>query len=179
MAEYICEKILPADAYNTQLEYLQERTKPSALPARKWWLRLQTLNRYLPMMMKTVAALRIETENPNANINNLRRDGSLTTAQLRRVIRQKMPQVWKDKVVEYDTTGALKKGTDVNELIEYLTTLETAEQQQRTRNSRRMAGNRRTPERPARHYNQGRRQQFLLFAKLLQPVQNKTNPLNF
>ena len=66
---------------------------------------------------------------------------------------------WKIKIEEHDVTGELKRTTDMKVLVEYLTTLESTEQNYRTRNARRMAGNRRVPERAGRQYNQERRQQ--------------------
>ena len=65
-----------------------------------------------------------------------------------------MPDTRKERVTVCDTTGVLKQAADVNKLVEYSTTLEAAEQQQRNINARQMTGNRRIPERPARHYNQ-------------------------
>ena len=54
MSRCIATKILPDDAYNLQVTYMQERAKPSSLKVRDWWARIKTINRYLPYFFDSV-----------------------------------------------------------------------------------------------------------------------------
>jgi hypothetical protein len=142
VAQFITTKILPEDAYNSQLTYMRERSKPMGLTVRDWWLRMQTINRYLPYFFGSMDALKAEL--PSANFSHWWRDGGLSKADQRRIVITKIPMEWESQLRLNDSTHTLRIEKSIDALVDYLTTIENVEkltlQRQRART---MAHNRR------------------------------------
>ena len=82
VAMFICQKVLPQDAYNRQVSYMAERSKPMSLTAQEWWDLFQTVNRYLPFMIPNTTKLKEEVQ--GVTFPDWWVKGSLTEAAQRR-----------------------------------------------------------------------------------------------
>ena len=147
VAEFICTRVLPEDAYNRQVTYMQERVKPMALTAKQWWLRMQTMNRYLPYFIINMEALK--RENPTADFKSWWTSGGLSEAELKRTIIIKVPGDWQDKLRINDVGHDYRDKKSINDLIDYYTTLESLERGKRER-ARRTPRGRSAPTRSGR-----------------------------
>jgi len=126
MSEYIMTKILTEDAYDKQKNYLQERIKPLGFTAKQWWLRIQTLNRWLIYFFKELDDLKDEVS--GADWKDWWTKGSIPTAEIRRIITTKAPQSWQ-KALKLHTVDQRK--LPIETIIVYYTKLEAFEMQGR------------------------------------------------
>jgi len=129
VSRFICSKVLPEDAYNRQVMYMQERVKPMALTAKEWWLRMQTLNRYLPYFFPSLEALKREL--PDSTFPDWWIKGGLNEAELKRIIIVKVPSTWQNQLRRNDVGHDYRDTKSTNDLIDYFTTLEALEQNNR------------------------------------------------
>lgn len=125
---YICTKVLPEDAYDHQVSYMQARSKPKPLKAKEWWRRMQSLNRYLCYFFPTMNALKKEF--PGSMFTDWWKIGSMTDPQLHRIVLNNVPRPWHD---EYLKQNHINQTTD--ELIGWFSRLESLEEQQQFRAS--------------------------------------------
>ena len=151
VAEFITTKVLPEDSYNKQITYMRERRKPMALTSNEWWLRIQTLDRYLPYFIGTLAKLK--NEFPSATFTEWWKSGSLTQAEYKRVVTTRVPSEWQEKLAVVDVGHTFRDNRSINDLIDYFTTLESLEQRRR-QPARRIGG----PRSGQRISNRGRQQ---------------------
>jgi hypothetical protein len=130
MATYITTKVLPDDAYDLEVTYLQERMKPMKLEAKQWYLRMQTLNRYLPYFIPTISKLK-EIHDSNATFKDFWKAGMLSDANIKKVIKNKAPVTWL-RQLKLNTIGPnqLTRLTSAD-IVGYYETLENLEQRKR------------------------------------------------
>ena len=148
VSKFIVTKILPEDAYNVQVTYMLERAKPAQLSAKEWWLRMQTMNRYLPYFFKDLENLKKQF--PNMTFKDWwKTGGPMSNAELRRIVTSKAPEKWRDRLRESDLGHEYRDNKDTSELVDYFTTLEALEQKRAKNTPRGRTGQ-------ARYYNNGR-----------------------
>lgn len=131
VSEYITTKVLSDDAYNLEVGYLQERTKPMALLVKPWWLRMQTLNRRLPFYIRSMAMLKRYF--PDADFKKWWTAGSLADPELKRIVTCKVPGSWQKDLKHQDLGHTFRDTKTTDDLIEHFTVLETLEREQRNR----------------------------------------------
>ena len=125
VAKFITTKVLPEDAYNRQIIYMQERRKPYKLSVRAWWLRMQTMDRYLPYFIpdkETLKRLR-----PKADFSKWWVEGSLSEEDKKRIILTKVPREWQDELKRVDVGHNLRNTHSIEELVDYFTSVEQLE----------------------------------------------------
>ncbi len=127
VSKFICTKILPDDAYKIQVRHMQERKKPAstALTSVQWWSRIQTINRYLVFFFPSLEAL--QEHFPAADFRAWWKSGPLSTAELRRIITNRVPDKWQDQVQKVDMGHEYRERRPIEDLINYCTTLESME----------------------------------------------------
>ncbi|KAG7357555.1 reverse transcriptase RNA-dependent DNA polymerase [Nitzschia inconspicua] len=129
VATYITTKILPDDAYDIQVTYLQERMKPKKLDVKQWYLRMQTLNRYLPYFIPSID--KVKEINPSATFKEWWKDGMLSETNIKKTIKNKAPDSWQ-RQLKLNTIGPAQiTKLTTNDLVGYYETLETLERRQR------------------------------------------------
>ena len=138
VSKFICSKILPDDAYNRQVTYMQERTKPMALTAKDWWLRMQTLNRYLPYFIPSREALKREF--PTSDFTDWWKQGGIDNTSMKRIVMNKVPINWQNRLREHDIGHEYRNTKTTSDLIDYFTFLETLEKTRSTTLRRTSAG---------------------------------------
>ncbi|KAG7369831.1 hypothetical protein IV203_027577 [Nitzschia inconspicua] len=128
VATYITTKILPDDAYDIQVTYLQERMKPKKLDVKQWYLRMQTLNRYLPYFIPSID--KVKEINPSATFKEWWKDGMLSETNIKKTIKNKAPDSWQ-RQLKLNTIGPAQiTKLTTNDLVGYYETLETLERRQ-------------------------------------------------
>ncbi|CAB9530515.1 unknown protein (Partial), partial [Seminavis robusta] len=90
MAKFMCTVVLKDDAYNEQTNYMRERIKPMGLTTKQWWLRLQTMNRYLKFFIKDMNALKRHCGG-GVNFKDWWNEGGLSDTELRRIVTTRVP----------------------------------------------------------------------------------------
>ena len=139
VATYICTKVLPDDAYDRQVSHMTERMKPKGLTAKDWWLRMQTMNRYLPYFFPSMDKLKEEV--PNATFPDWWIEGNLSGATLKRIVMHKIPRTWQNSLKLNDIGHEYRDKKSTNDLIDYFTTLEDLEKSHQARITPRGRGN--------------------------------------
>ena len=112
VSEFVCTKVLPKDAYNTQVNYLMERSKPMKLTVEQWWARYQTLNNRLPYMIPTMDRLKAEV--PNADFKAWWIEGALNDAVCKRAVLNKIPSSW-NKLLKKVDIGSVQRETQTTQ----------------------------------------------------------------
>jgi len=138
VAKYITTKILPEDAYNRQVTYMQERRKPYDLSVKDWWLRMQTIDRYLPYFMPSKEALQLWV--PSADFKDWWNKGSLADQEKKRIVMTKVPPTWQEELRRVDVAHSIRNTKSTEELVDYFTTLEGLERNRRQPARRTSAG---------------------------------------
>ena len=138
VAKYITTKILPEDAYNRQVTYMQERKKPQSLQVKDWWLRMQTMDRYLPYFMPDKETLQLWV--PNADFTMWWKKGSLAEQEKKRIVMTKVPMPWQEELRRVDVAHSIRNTKSTEELVDYFTTLEALERNRRQPARRTTAG---------------------------------------
>ena len=126
VSQFICFKILPADAYDLQVTYMQESVKPRTLSAKEWWLRMQTLNRYLPYFFPSMESLKVHF--PTSTFREWWTEGGMSSAMLKRIVMHKIPTRWQAMIKMHDIGHEYRNTKPTDGLIDYFTTLEQMEQ---------------------------------------------------
>jgi hypothetical protein len=125
VAQYITEKVLPDDAHEKQVTYMNERKKPRGLEAKQWYLRLQTLNRYLPYFLGSMTA--VKALDDTATFPKWWIVGGLSPFDLKKIVKNNAPDSWQ-RQLKLNTVGStnMTKLTAAD-IIGYYGTLETFE----------------------------------------------------
>ena len=131
VAKYINTKVLPADAYNQQHNYLTERTKPMKLDAEQWYARYQTINNRLPYFIQSMEQLK--TEFPTADFTRWWVDGSLSEAAMKRAILNKIPNEWNKLLRRNDIANQQRDTQPLQKLMEWFAGIELDEATDRER----------------------------------------------
>ena len=131
VAEFICTKVLPDHAYDTQMDYMKERGKPMKLGVEEWWLRFQTLNRYLPYFIPLMAALKREYD--DATFSDWWRLGSMRKMEAKRAILNKAPKSWRQQLKRNDVGHDFRDNKTTTQLVNYFNVLEGEEKEQSKR----------------------------------------------
>lgn len=124
-AKYICEKVLPDDAYMEQTRYMQERNLPRGMSVATWWDRFQTLNRYILYAVKDISELKEIM--PDATWPDWWAKGGITPAEQRRILTTKVPGRWQDELRRIDVGHSYRNKKTLTELVNYFKGLETLE----------------------------------------------------
>jgi hypothetical protein len=90
---FITKKVLRQDdAYARQRQYMMERRMPFGMEVNDWWLRMQTMNRYLPYFIPTMEKLK--KWYPSADFSKWWVDGGLSQQELKSIVTQRVPNTW-------------------------------------------------------------------------------------
>jgi hypothetical protein len=125
VSKYICTKVLPPNAYDEQVLYLRERSKPMSLSATEWNDRLETLSRYLPYFFESVDSLKVEY--PSATFTDWWKLGTLSEAERRRIILHKAPTPWFNKLDDVDVGHQIMHEDKPDRIVNYFSRLEARE----------------------------------------------------
>lgn len=175
VSTYIVTKVLAQDdPYNRQRTYMMERTMPKGMTVRGWWLRKQTLNRYLVYFFKTLAEMKRWF--PTADFPKWWKVGGLSNQELRAIVVNRIPRRFKEILQQTDIGRKHQMESETEDLVDYFATLQRQEQNIVSRRpgrgnqfhyQRRPVSQNRRPvspvarsvnpyfNRPARHYYQG------------------------
>jgi len=135
VATFICTKVVrKEDAYNRQRQYMLQRMKPIGQPVDRWWLRMQTLNRYLPYLIPNMEILKKWC--PNTDFSKWWIDGSLSEQELKTIVTTRVPDSWTEKLREVDVGRKIRDNSTTNDLVDYFETLQQLEQKK----TRKIAG---------------------------------------
>ena len=130
MGKYITEKVLPDDAYEAQITYLNERAKPRKLTSRQWYLRMQTISRYLPYFIPNIE--KVKLIKASATFPDWWKEGGLSEFTMRQIVKTKAPESWV-RQLKLNTVGSTAMAKySAADIIGYYETLETFERQART-----------------------------------------------
>jgi hypothetical protein len=88
VSQYITTKVLSEDAYTRQVTYMQERKKPFNMGVKEWWLRMQTMDRYLKYFFPNFSSLKRWF--PSTDFNGWWNEGGLTEQEKKRIVVTKM-----------------------------------------------------------------------------------------
>ena len=134
VAQFICTVVLSDDAYNWQVQYMLDFTKPLSLTSMQWWLRIETLNHYLRYFFKSLNAYKLEF--PKGDFTQWWTQGGLSNADLKRIVMTKIPMSWQMELRKQDLGHSFRDTKTTEDLIDYFTTLENLEQIGRQRGLR-------------------------------------------
>jgi hypothetical protein len=109
--------------YQTQVDYMMKRPKPSTLKFREWVKRLKTLNRMLPYMLDRPTLERVTSGRLKA-YKDVWHEGAFSQAQLIHIILTHSPKGW---VREFESAGLSEAKVDLEELEEYMEGAESRE----------------------------------------------------
>jgi hypothetical protein len=143
VSQFITTKLLPADAYNIQLQYLMERRKPLEMTMQDWWLRFQTLNRLMRYFFKDQAEF--QRHYLDKNFSDWWFTGGLGKMEIQRVIINKAPNIYHNRLEEVDVDYKFQQTAEPQDLIDYFIRLEHLEERRR-QPARRMTRNTRIPQ---------------------------------
>jgi hypothetical protein len=122
VAKYICTKVLPPNAYDEQVLYLRERSKPMSLSATEWNDCLETLSRYLPYFFESVDDLKVEYS--TATFADWWKIGTLGEAERRRILLHKAPTPWFNKLDDVDVGHQIMHADTPDHIVNYFSRLE-------------------------------------------------------
>lgn len=126
VSTFITKKVLRQDdAYARQRQYMMERRMPHGMEVKEWWLRMQTMNRYLPYFMPSMDKLKKWF--PNADFTNWWVDGGLSQQELKSIVTQRVPSNWAREFERVDVGHNLRDEKTTDELIDYFATLQRQE----------------------------------------------------
>ena len=123
--QYIYTVEMPNDAYNRQVQYMLERFKPLSLTSKQWWLRIETLNRYLQYFFKSLNAYKLECS--KGDFTQWWMQGGLSNADLKLIVMTKIPMSWQMELRKQDLGHSFCDTKTTDDLIDYFTTLENLE----------------------------------------------------
>jgi hypothetical protein len=99
------------------------------LEVKQWYLRMQTLNRYLPYFIPSVS--KVKEVNPTATFKDWWKDGMLSEASIKKIVKKKALDSWQ-RQLKLNTIGpAQMTKLTTNDLVGYYETLETLEKKKR------------------------------------------------
>ena len=131
VSKFIATKVLPDDAYNEQLTYMQERAKPNSLKVKEWWTRIKTINRYLPYFFGTQQ--KMQTFFPNTDFRDWWVVGSLSEPELKRLVTNKIPDKWQRDFRKQDIGHRVRDSSETEDLVNHYHVLQTLEHKGRQR----------------------------------------------
>jgi len=134
-SDFITRAVFKPDAYDRRKSHLQEHVKPFDLSVKEWSLRLETISRLMPWLIRSVIKLQKETV-PTANWKDWWIMGSLTEADIRRILFSQMPPLWNRTIQMMDASRELQDRADVSTVASHLATLESIEKADRLRSTR-------------------------------------------
>ena len=144
VARYITTKVLPEDAYTRQVTYMQERRKPYGMEVKEWWLRMQTIDRYLRYFFPNVESLQRWV--PSAELKDLWMVGGLGEQEKKRIVMTKVPQKWQEKLREADVGHKYRDTLKTDDIVDYFTsTCEQVEKKMRVKQQPRQVQGRESP----------------------------------
>jgi len=130
VSTFICKKvIMQEDAYYRQQQYLMERRMPLGMDVHEWWLRMQTINRYLPYFFPTQEKLKKWF--PTANWKDWWNLGGLSEQELKSIITTRLPQSWIQELERVDVGRRMRDDQTTDALVDYFGTLQRLEQSNR------------------------------------------------
>lgn len=126
VAKFITTKVLKDNAFIRQQSYLENRPKPHNLPVKMWWLRIQTLNRYLPYFIKDMDMLK--KWYPEANFSHWWKLGSYSETELKhKIVLVRIPYNWRQALAVNDIGRTHQEARSVDDLVDYFTVIEDQE----------------------------------------------------
>ena len=125
VAEFITKKICPNDAYSRQRTYLSERRMPAGMEVHDYWIRIQTLNRYLPYLIANMEELK--RWEPNSDFRGWWVDGKLSDQELRNIVVHRVPQSWQSELEKNDIGHTKRNTAPIEDLIEHYAVLQRLE----------------------------------------------------
>ena len=126
LGQYISTKVIHKEsAYERQRRYMRERRMPIGMEVSEWWLRIQTLNRYLPYLIPSMQALKYW--HPDADWKQWWKAGSLSEPELKEIILERVPRKWALKFEELDVGNKMRDTFAINEIVDYFERLQRLE----------------------------------------------------
>ena len=126
VSTFITKKVLRQDdAYARQRQYMMERRMPFGMEVNDWWLRMQTMNRYLPYFIPTMEKLK--KWYPNADFQKWWVEGGLSQQELKSIVTQRVPNKWAREFERVDVSHNMQDEKTTDELIDYFATLQRQE----------------------------------------------------
>ena len=119
---FLTEKVLPKNAYNLQLRYLQQRFKPTEETFKEYYGRLQHISSLMPYML-TRAKMEEVSSRTVRNYQQLWQYGSLTEHQMKEIVLTKIPQHMLDDFKR----SALSESEQLSRIKEYFIEEDTIE----------------------------------------------------
>ena len=129
MATFICKVILSDDAINQQLSYLRERMKPADLTVKEWYLRLQTLRRYLIYFVKDMKTLKQHCGS-DCNFKDWWKKEILGDHDVRMIVTTRVPLSWQNQLKLQDFGHKYRDEGSISSIIDYFTLIENQERTQ-------------------------------------------------
>lgn len=135
VSQYVTKKVVGQDdAYARQRQYMMERKMPYGMEVRNWWLRMQTMNRYLPYFLSSMVELKKWF--PTADFTNWWKDGGLSAQELKHIVLTRVPTHWTNELAKADIGRTVRDNQTTDALIDYYAMLQRVEHNRRgpTRN---------------------------------------------
>jgi hypothetical protein len=157
VAEFILEKVVAKkDAYERQVEYMENRSMPAGMGFTTWWKRFLTANRYLPYLL-TRQKMEEVSDGKEKELKSQWKYGSFGDARQKDILLRHVPRAWKDT---FDRS-ALDRQAPIAKIIEYFEGEEEREKRaQRRRQLQQQRGNPLANRGGGRHFEARRQNRF-------------------